>query len=96
MSTPYQAPLPSPAAPVSPPAYTLFDSTAVGLATFFGTPVAGTILMAINYRRLGKAGQAVAAVVIGAVVTGLALLLGNLMPQAARLSASLSALFFWE
>ncbi len=78
----------------APPAYTLFDSTAVGLATFFGTPVAGTILMAINYRRLGKAGQAAAAVVIGIVVTGLAVLLWNGPCHKARLSES-PPLFSW-
>ncbi len=92
MSTPYEAPLPGVAPPAAPPAYTLFDSTAVGLATFFGTPIAGTILMAINYRRLGKAGQAAAAVLIGIVVTGLAVLLGHFMPQAAAFGIA-AALF---
>jgi hypothetical protein len=42
----------------SPPVYRLYDSTSVALATLLGSPVAGTRLMALNYRRLGKSGAA--------------------------------------
>lgn len=57
------------------PAYTLFDANAVGIATFFGTPVVGCSLMALNYRRLGKSRNAVMALVLGIAVTGLVILL---------------------
>jgi hypothetical protein len=40
------------------PRYKLFDPTSVGLAAFLGSPIAGTALMGINYRRLGKPGAA--------------------------------------
>jgi hypothetical protein len=59
------------------PAYTLFDSTSVGLATFFGTPIAGTALMALNYRRLGKGSKAIAAFAVGLAVTILVMLWGS-------------------
>ncbi len=71
---------------VSPPpipAYTLFDSGSVTLATFFGSPIAGTILMAVNYRRLGKEINAAVAFLTGLAVTILAILCGNLIPPSA-------------
>lgn len=82
MGTPYTDPIPDGgAAPLSPaPAYTLFDSAAVTLATLLGSPVAGTILMGVNYRRLGKTALAVAAVAIGVAATILASLFGNKVP----------------
>jgi hypothetical protein len=51
--------------PGPPPGYTLFDVNAVTLATFFGSPVAGTSLMALNYRRLGQARRAMIALLVG-------------------------------
>ena len=61
---------------VSTPAYTLFDADAVGLATIFGSPVAGSSLMALNYRQLGQTRKAVTTLLLGIAVTGLAILLG--------------------
>jgi hypothetical protein len=58
------------------PAYTLFDASAVAVATFFGTPVVGCSLMALNYRRLGQARNAATTLILGIAVTGLAILLG--------------------
>ena len=84
MSSSY--PIPVPGAEASPPpipAYTLFNADSVGLATFLGTPIAGSILMAANYRRLEKGGKAAAVIVIGLLVTALALVFGFLIPQAA-------------
>ena len=52
------------------PEYRLFDSAAVGTATFI-CPPAGAILLAINYVRLGKAGRGVLAVVLGLIVVAL-------------------------
>ncbi len=68
--------------PLTTPTYTLFDSKSVGLATLLGSPVAGTLLMAVNYRRLGKGSYGAAAVAIGVVVTVLAAVFGNLIPAA--------------
>lgn len=47
----------------------LYSPGAVGLATFIGSPIAGTAVMAINYRRLGRSGSATKAVVWGLVAT---------------------------
>jgi hypothetical protein len=65
-----------PVSPAAPPAYTLFDSRAVALATFLGTPVAGACLMAVNDRRLGRAGRAAVFLVAGIAVTAVAILIG--------------------
>jgi len=51
------------------PSVGLYDYRSVGVATFFGSPVAGAVLMAINYRRLGRSGAALWAVVIGVLAT---------------------------
>jgi hypothetical protein len=53
----------------APPGYRLYDPGAVGLATFFGSPIAGAILMAMNYRRLGKGDKGLLAVVLSLVAT---------------------------
>jgi hypothetical protein len=57
------------------PEYRLFDSGAVGLAAFICSPLAGAILIAVNYSRLGKAGKAVLAVTLGLIATAPAILL---------------------
>ena len=56
--------------------YRLFDSGAVLLATFFGSPLAGAIVMAVNYGRLGKSGKAFLAVVLGLAATALLVEIG--------------------
>jgi hypothetical protein len=63
------------------PAYTLYTPGSVALATVFGGPIAGTILMAINYRRLGRTENAALAVLSGIGATAFAILLGVLVPQ---------------
>jgi hypothetical protein len=60
----------------TPPSYRLFDPAAVGLATFFGSPIAGTILMAVNYSRLGKAGKGVLALLVGVLCTAVLIAIG--------------------
>jgi hypothetical protein len=55
--------------------YRLFDADAVGLAAFICSPLAGTILMAVNYARLGKTGKGVVAVVLGLIATTLTILI---------------------
>ena len=73
------------------PPFKLFDSNSVGLATLIGGPVAGSLLMAINYRRLGFMGKAIAALVIGAIVTGLAIMIGWNIPDERDFSACVGA-----
>lgn len=51
------------------PTYRLYDTTAIGIAAFFGAPIAGTALMAINYRRLGRHKDAVTIFLAGLLVT---------------------------
>ncbi|MGC1782299.1 MAG: hypothetical protein WA708_07265 [Acidobacteriaceae bacterium] len=75
------------------PPYTLFDARSVGLATLFGGPVAGTFLMALNYRRLGMKGAAIIALLIGIVVTALAVMIGWNLPKSVTFPLAL-ALFF--
>ena len=53
----------------------LFDHRAVAVATFFGSPMAAGILMAINYRRLGETKAAVLMTSAGIAVTAAVLLL---------------------
>src|ERR1035438_821523 len=82
MSSSYPIPMPGgEASPPPIPAYRLFNADSVGLATFLGTPIAGGILMAVNYRRLGKGGKAAAVLLIALLVTALALVFGYLVPQ---------------
>jgi hypothetical protein len=84
MDNPFSSPWPGgeAAPPSPPPSYSLFDSVSVAIATLFGSPIAGTILMAVNYHRLGKGGKAVAAVAIGLAATILAGLFGYRIPTA--------------
>jgi hypothetical protein len=49
----------------------LFDYSAVGLAAFLGSPLAGAVLMAINYRRLRNSQAAAWILFVGAAATGL-------------------------
>jgi hypothetical protein len=53
------------------PEYRLFDAGAVGIAAFICCPLAGAILIAVNYVRLGKAGKGVFAVLLGLAATAL-------------------------
>ncbi|HTP89607.1 MAG TPA: hypothetical protein VMJ34_21815 [Bryobacteraceae bacterium] len=63
-------------APIQPaPSKPLFDYWAVALATFFGSPLAGGIVMAINYRRLGRNVAALSAALAGTALTAVVLLL---------------------
>jgi hypothetical protein len=62
------------------PAYPLFDDRSVWIATFCGSPVAGAILAAINYRRLGKPAAGTAMVAGGVLLTALLVLLGFAVP----------------
>jgi hypothetical protein len=68
--------------PMPPPRpVKLYDSGAVGLATFLGTPAAGSVLMALNYKRLGDTSKAALAVVIGVLATGALVAIGLALPS---------------
>jgi len=49
--------------------FRLFDADAVAIAAFICSPLAGTILIAVNYVRLGKYGRGVVAVILGLLAT---------------------------
>jgi hypothetical protein len=55
----------------------LYNSWGVAIATFFGTPLAGSILLSVNYRRMKNAGAAWKAMGAGVALT-VALLLWTL------------------
>ena len=56
------------------PEYRLFDSGAVAVAAFICSPLAGAILIAVNYGRLGKTAKGVFAVTLGLIATALTIL----------------------
>ena len=53
----------------TPPAYRLYDVGSVALAAFLGSPLAGTVLMASNYRKLSQGGNAFLALLLGATAS---------------------------
>lgn len=88
VSDSYSSPAPEYEQAPQPPAppYTLFDASSVTIATLLGAPVAGAILMAVNYRRLGKEVNAAVVFLCGLTVTILAMVSGNLIPATALYS----------
>lgn len=52
----------------------MFDADAVGVAAFVCSPLAGIVLIAVNYGRLGKAVKGVVAVILGLIATMLTIL----------------------
>jgi hypothetical protein len=67
---------PSPA-----PTYTLASPGQIGLATFLGGPMAGWLLIARNYAKLGRSGSLWAAVFVGVVVTAVAVAIAMVLPD---------------
>jgi hypothetical protein len=67
--------------------YSLYSPMAVGLATFLGAPVAGSVIMALNYRRLGKPASARSAVIYGVIATAALIALGFVLPPQMPTSA---------
>ncbi len=53
----------------TPPAYRLDDFWSVALAALLGSPLAGAVLIASNYRKLGQAGNGFVALVLGAAAS---------------------------
>ena len=83
---PYQASLPPDELREgeSPPEATvkLFSAFSVGLATFLGSLFAGSILMGINYRRLGKKAESTAMILAGLLATSFVIACGAFLPAA--------------
>jgi hypothetical protein len=78
-----------------PPEYRLFDTGTVGLVAFLCGPLAGAILIAINYDNLGKTGKGVLAVVLGFFATLLVILTRwNLNMSLGRLISDALAILF--
>ena len=59
----------------------LYSPQAVGLATFLGSPIAGGIIMAMNYRRLGRLASGRIAIVGGLIATAALVGLGFALPE---------------
>jgi hypothetical protein len=53
----------------APPAYRLYNWGAVALATLIGGPLAGTILMAGNFRKLGQGNNSIPTLLLGAAAS---------------------------
>jgi hypothetical protein len=63
------------------PTYQLYSPGQVTLATLLGTPVAGAILMASNYRGLGDPKQARSILIGGAIFTAALIILAFVLPE---------------
>lgn len=79
---PYQPPKATLSAnPQADPAAKLFKVSGIGMATFLGSVLAGGLLMAANYRALGKPDLAARATWYSLFATVAVLLLGALLPS---------------
>ena len=63
------------------PSYKLYSVKSIALATFLGSPVAGGLIMAINFKRLGRFTAAIHAVVWTAVFTAMILMSDFFLPD---------------
>ncbi len=61
--------------------HALYTPRAVGLATFLGGPLAGTVVMAMNYRRVGRPASAVKAILGGLAGTAALGALAFVLPE---------------
>jgi hypothetical protein len=68
------------ACPVRGTNFVLFSASAVALAAYSGTPAAGFLLIAVNYRRLGANRFATAALLLGILATWLTVLCVLFLP----------------
>ena len=68
------------ATPVAP-AIKLFSIAGIVIATFFGTPMGGLVLMAINYRRMGREGLYWPTLLWGFATTAAVIVAAMLLPE---------------
>jgi hypothetical protein len=65
----------------SRPSYKLYSVRSIVLATFLGSPLAGGIVMALNYRRLGLPAKAMHSAIWSAVATAALIAIAIGMPD---------------
>lgn len=78
MDNPYTPPA---SASVVPARIALYAPGHVALATFLGAPIAGCVLLALNYRRLGDSKAANLALFAGFMGTGVLLAIAFVLPD---------------
>ncbi|MFO0819073.1 MAG: hypothetical protein U1A77_14100 [Pirellulales bacterium] len=78
MDNPYSAPSIEPAAPKQ---QTLYSPGQIAWASFLGSPLAGGILMALNYRRFGNSTAAALTFTAGLVGTVLLMVISFFLPD---------------
>lgn len=76
--------------PVEAPAYRLYTPGQVALATVLGAPLAGAILIAFTFKRLGRRRAAGAALILGAIGTVFAFVVTWFLPD--RIGYALTSL----
>lgn len=59
----------------------LFSQQQVGLATFLGSPLAGSFLMALNYHRVGQKSKSIRCFIIGAIATTILTMFSYSIPK---------------
>jgi hypothetical protein len=74
------------------PKYRLYPPGAVSLATVLGSPLAGSILMAVNYRRMGQKASAWKTFAAGSVGTIALLFAGQFVPDGVARGALIGSL----
>lgn len=94
---PYAPPAAFGPPPAPGPAFTLHTPNHVALATFLGSPFAGALVLANNYRKLGRGGAAALTLAVGLVGTaallGLAFALPAHSPAAAVPMVAVAAMY---
>lgn len=63
------------------PSYKLYSANSVGIATFFGSPLAGAYLMSRNYKVLGNQKNAYMAILYGVLTLVASFILVLLLPD---------------
>jgi hypothetical protein len=66
---------------VASPRITLYSPGQIAWATFVGAPIAGCVLMALNYRRFGDSTAANLALIAGLIGTGLLFAIAFVLPD---------------
>ena len=66
---------------VSRPPYKLYSARAITLATFLGAPIAGCVLLAHNFRKLGDSRTASSTMIWGIVITVVLMVVCFFLPK---------------
>jgi hypothetical protein len=77
----------------SPPRPTLYEPESIAIATFLGSPIAGSILWALNENRIGRTSRALAALGGGALAFALILGIGQFLPLGAANGLNIGLVF---